>query len=278
MALDTCHVPRAASDRPDVSIKWADWERAAFERARGERKPVLLSIVAAWCAGCAEMDRTSYGEPRVVSLVEERFVPIRVDADRRPDIADRYGLGGWPTTAFLTPDGALLGGGTYVEASRLPSVLDRAADAYGRRHASLGDALVVDAPAIEAHAPASAQDLTDAIFATFDAECGGFGAEPKFPHAAAIHLALAECDHGACARDRDRGHDARRDGVGGLYDDIDGGFFRCATRDWREPSRKLPTPSLLDLYVSAWQALGLARYRERAKTSSGSRSRGLPIR
>src|SRR5688500_20400819 len=78
------------------------------------------------------MDRTSYADPFVATLINERFVPIRVDADQRPDISERYSLGGWPTTVFLTPDGEILGGGTYVRAERMPSVLDQVAAVFGR--------------------------------------------------------------------------------------------------------------------------------------------------
>src|SRR5688500_17024632 len=75
------------------------------------------------------MDRTSYADPAVAALINDRFVPVRVDADRRPDISSRYTLGGWPTTAFLNADGEILGGGTFVAADRLPSVLNRVVDA-----------------------------------------------------------------------------------------------------------------------------------------------------
>ena len=80
-------------------IMWLDWDASAFARAARERKPVLLSITAAWCGACHEMDRTTYADPRVGAIVHERFVPVRVDTDRRPDINERYNLGGWPTTA-----------------------------------------------------------------------------------------------------------------------------------------------------------------------------------
>src|SRR3954447_3485788 len=112
-------------------IAWAPWSADAFARAARERKPVLLSITAAWCEACHEMDRTTYADDRVIALVRDRFVAVRVDADRRPDINERYNLGGWPTTAFLTADGALLGGGTFVSADRLPGVLEQVADAAG---------------------------------------------------------------------------------------------------------------------------------------------------
>ena len=75
-----------------------------------QRKPILLSLVTAWSDECATMDRTTYAHPEVVSLIDERFVAVRVDADRRPDINERYNLGGWPTTVFLTERGDTLSG------------------------------------------------------------------------------------------------------------------------------------------------------------------------
>ena len=86
-------------------IDWLPWSADAFARAAREGKPVLLSITAAWCRACHEMDRTTYADPDVAALVRDRFVAVRVDTDRRPDINERYNLGGWPTTAFLTADG-----------------------------------------------------------------------------------------------------------------------------------------------------------------------------
>ena len=76
------------------------------------------------------MDRTTYADAGVCAAVNDTFVPIRVDADRRPDIGERYSLGGWPTTAFLTPDGDVFGGGTYLTLDRMPAILDRVAGAY----------------------------------------------------------------------------------------------------------------------------------------------------
>ena len=113
-----------------ATIAWLPWSGAAFARARTEGKPVLLSIAPSWCRNSTEMDRSSFADSGVVARVALRYVAIRVDADRRPDICERYSLGGWPTTAFLTPDGEVLGGGTYVERDRLADVLDRVADAF----------------------------------------------------------------------------------------------------------------------------------------------------
>src|SRR6185436_12198674 len=110
-------------------VDWQPWSAETFERAAREGKPVLLSIAAAWCRACHEMDRTTYADPAVAALIAGRFVAVRVDADRRPDINERYNLGGWPTTAFLTADGALITGGTFVPLERMASVLTRVAAA-----------------------------------------------------------------------------------------------------------------------------------------------------
>jgi hypothetical protein len=247
------------------AIAWLPWRAESFDRARAEGKPVLLSLAPSWCGHSAGMDAATYGDPGVAALVNARFVAIRVDADRRPDIAERYGLGAWPTTAFLTPEGDLLGGGTYVEGRRLTDVLPRVSAAFA--------AGIQRRPPAAAAAPAdrrpSAGELIEVVTAAFDTVYGGFGDAPKFPHAAPVRLALRLF--------QDEGSKAHREmavtsldamGWGGLYDEADGGFFRYARRrDWSEPDgEKLldVNASLLDLYLDAAECLGLERYLERA--------------
>src|SRR5512132_408093 len=158
------------------TVAWQPWGAAPFARARAERKAVLLSIGASWCHWCHEMDRTSYADPEIAALINDRFVPVRVDADERPDIGERYNLGGWPTTAFLTPDGEILAGGTFVPIERMPGVLSRVSEEFAAHipstapppPANLGDTA-------ESHDVGS---LTDAVFASFDPIHGGFGIEP----------------------------------------------------------------------------------------------------
>ena len=95
-----------------AEIAWMPWGAAAFERAKSEDKPILLSISAVWCNWCHVMDETSYSDEGVIDAINRKFVPIRVDNDRRPDVNARYNMGGWPTTAFLAPDGTTLTGAT----------------------------------------------------------------------------------------------------------------------------------------------------------------------
>lgn len=93
-----------------TKVKWLQWGTEAFEKAQAEDKPILLDIGATWCHWCHVMDRTTYADPGVVEIIEEQYIPVQVDTDARPEINSRYNRGGWPTTAFLTPDGNLMGG------------------------------------------------------------------------------------------------------------------------------------------------------------------------
>ena len=231
---------------------------------------MLLSITAAWCRACHEMDRTTYAAPEVVALIRDRFVPIRIDADQRPDINDRYNLGGWPTTAFLTAEGDLITGGTFVPADRMPDVLARVVAAFDGRAAELVHS---PSPASAAGDPVDPSEpdhdeLLRSILSMFDEENGGFGVEPKFPHTSPIHLAIALFRETSDDRWRwiaERTLDAMADG--GLWDQEAGGFYRYATtRDWQVPhlEKLLETnAALLRVYVDSAQAFGRAVDRDR---------------
>lgn len=260
-------------------MHWLDWHADAFARAAAERKPVLLAITASWCYWCHEMDRTSYATPDIVALINERLVPVRVDSDRRPDINERYNLGGWPTTAFLTPGGEVLGGSTFLPPDRLRVLVGQVADAFASGGREL-EARAEEARA--AHLGARAAPLNVAVAtiddldwfkqrlrAEFDPVEGGFGVEPKLPHAPALQLAIELFGAG---RDAEwlatftRSLDAM--GWGGLYDQVDGGFFRyAATRDWSLPhTEKLldDNAALLRVYLAGWQATDHRSYRDKA--------------
>jgi hypothetical protein len=255
-----------------TTVRWLPWTTDAFARARAENRPVLLSIVVPWCLSCRGMERATYGDPDVAALVNDRFVAIRVDADRRPDISDRYSLAGWPTTAFLTADGEVITGGTFISRDRMAGVLETVIEAFRSRSGELtsgrpvSDALQETIGGPEAH---PAADLWSCVFDTFDAEHGGFGTEPKFPLAAPLELALEmyrRSPDPGLAKILETSLDAM--GWGPLYDDVDGGFFRCAARrDWQSPAREKlldVNASLLRLYLDAAETLGIVRYREPA--------------
>ena len=109
---------KSAAHQP---VHWLPWGEPAFVRAHAEHKPILLDIGAVWCHWCHVMDGESYEDSSVAELLNRDFVCIKVDRDERPDVDARYqravqalsGQGGWPLTAFLTPDGEVFFGGTY---------------------------------------------------------------------------------------------------------------------------------------------------------------------
>lgn len=233
----------------DTLIGWLPWSADAFARAAREDKPVLLSLSAAWCRACHEMDRTTYADGEVASLIQDHFVPVRVDTDRRPDINERYNLGGWPTTAFLTPEGDLITGGTFVPADRMCGVLSRVASAFASGFGGTRPIAVESSASALGFGETRVMDLDveaviESIFSTFDEAHGGFGIEPKFPHTAPLHLAMAlyrETEAGRWRHMVERTLDAMADG--GLWDATAGGFYRySSTRDWQLPH----TEKLLD--------------------------------
>ncbi len=234
-------------------VEWRPWGRAAFEEAGAERVPVLLAIGPRWCPGTAAMTRGAYADPRVADVLDDRFVPIRIDADERPDIGERYGLGAWPTTAFLTPDGDVLGGETYATAARMRDLLPRVADAFAAQRDAIAERGA--APDVRPVVPVAASPdpdveawLGDRLLAQFDEQHGGFGAGAKRIHAAALELAWRRARDGDEAFAAVVDHTLHAMAWGGLYDETNGGVFRyCARRDWTAPA----TEKLLDVNAEA---------------------------
>ncbi|MDP2676052.1 MAG: DUF255 domain-containing protein [Dehalococcoidia bacterium] len=236
------------SPRPNRAheVHWRQWGDEAFAEAKAQDKPVLLALSAVWCHWCHVMDETSYSDPGVISYVNQHFVPVRVDNDQRPDINARYNLGGWPTTAFLTPDGELMTGGTYIPPEAMLEHLPKIVTQYKSNREEI-DRKVEELRQRRAEATAAGQrgDLSPAIFGdvlravvqAYDPVFGGFGEAPKFPHADSIDLLLYAHRR---SRDPDLLHMARKTlefmAAGGVFDHEWGGFFRYATqRDWSEP-------------------------------------------
>src|ERR1700736_2899083 len=132
------------SPRPNRAheIKWHTWSEEAFEEAGKLDRPILLSISAVWCHWCHVMDETTYSHPGVIDAINKEYVPIRVDNDLRPDINQRYNMGGWPTTAFLTSSGEILTGATYLPPDQMADALVRVAGYYRTHRPEIADQIL----------------------------------------------------------------------------------------------------------------------------------------
>ncbi len=235
------------SPRPNRAheIRWREWAEESFREARESGKPVLLALSAVWCHWCHVMDETSYSDDGVISFVNEHFVPIRVDNDQRPDVNARYNMGGWPTTAFLTPEGEILAGATYVPPDQMKELLPKVNVHWqSNRDEVTNKALELRQRRLTAMSgkrgelsPSIFDDILRSVVENYDPVYGGFGEAPKFPHTDAIDLLLYAHRR---SRDPDLLHMARKTldfmSRGGVFDEEWGGFFRYSTRrDWSEP-------------------------------------------
>ncbi len=235
------------SPRPNRAneIAWRKWSDDAFERAKTEDKPILLAISAVWCHWCHVMDETSYSQPSIIGLINERYVPVRVDNDRRPDVNARYNQGGWPTTAFLSPDGSLLAGATYLPPEQMQGALEQVADFYKNNRAEIEKRSVELKGRTRQYDVADPSALNEDMISrvlreiedNYDAEYGGFGTAPKFPMVDVLELLLQEYRAAGEQRYYDMlAHTLFGMTDGGMYDHVEGGFFRYSTtRDWSVP-------------------------------------------
>jgi hypothetical protein len=271
---------RSAMHQP---IRWQEWGEEAFASAQRENKTMLLDIGAVWCHWCHVMDRESYDDAEVAAIVNEHFIAVKVDRDERPDIDSRYqaaisavsGQGGWPLTAFLTPDGKPFYGGTYfppTDGYGRPSfkrVLTSIANAYKEKHgdvveqAKMVESAIAQAESFAGRGGRVSAGIIGAIqksaFSMFDPQHGGFGQAPKFPHPSALDLlieqyarkvrvpTLAAKDAASMGHSRELGgaDDELRNLIvttlehmanGGVYDQLAGGFHRYSVDErWVVP-------------------------------------------
>jgi uncharacterized protein len=277
----------------DNPVDWYPWGDEAFERARAEDKPLLLSIGYSACHWCHVMEHESFEDGGTAELMNGRFVNVKVDREERPDVDALYmdavvaltGHGGWPMTVFLTPAGEPFFGGTYFPPEPrhgMPAfrdVLVAVADLYsGQREAAARSAqqLVDHLQASSAIRP-STDPLTESLLSEaaralrrqFDPEWGGFGGPPKFPPAPALEFLL---------RMHLRGDEEALPMVvktldamaaGGMYDLLGGGFHRYSVdRRWLVPhfEKMLYDNALLaSTYLHGWVVTGEERYRRVAE-------------
>jgi uncharacterized protein len=268
-------------------VDWYEWGDEAFELARAEDRPVLVSVGYSSCHWCHVMAHESFESESTAALMNELFVNVKVDREERPDVdavtmeatVGMTGSGGWPTTVFMTPEGKPFYAGTYFPPEPnhgLPSfqeLLRAVADTWRERR----DEIEAQAARIDgtlraaAGSEASTEPLTASLLggavrgvaATFEPAFGGFGRAPKFPAASTLEFLLRRGDEASMTMVT-----ATLDGMaaGGFYDVVGGGFHRYSVDDrWLVPhfEKMLYDNAVLSsTYLHAWVVSGQARYRE----------------
>ena len=273
----------------DNPVDWYAWGEEAFDRARAEDKPILLSIGYSACHWCHVMEHESFEDDETARVMNELFVNVKVDREERPDVDALYmeavvaltGHGGWPMTVFITPEGVPFFGGTYYPPEPrhgMPSfrdVLETISALYRDRRGAvdgtasqLREALEQAGKISPSSEPLTEQLLQDAsrtLRGQFDPEWGGFGGAPKFPPASTLEFLL---------RMHLRGDEQALPMVvktldamaaGGMYDVVGGGFHRYSVdRTWLVPhfEKMLYDNALLaSAYLHGWVVTGDERYR-----------------
>jgi len=273
-------------------VDWYPWGEEALAKAEREGKPILLSIGYSACHWCHVMAHESFEDPEVAAVMNRLFVNIKVDREERPDLDKIYQAahqlltqrgGGWPLTIFLTPGRRIpVFAGTYFpKQSRhgMPGfvdVLERVAAYIAAQPEELSghERALLDALAQLAAAPSAAVRADQRLLARareelqrdFDPRYGGFGRAPKFPHPTIIDRLLRHYARSAGQGHPDRQalHMAcftlRRMALGGIYDQVGGGFARYSVDDyWMIPHFEkmlYDNAQLLALYADAWHATG----------------------
>jgi len=301
LAAETSPYLRQHAENP---VDWYPWGEEAFAKAAAEDKPIFLSVGYSACHWCHVMAHESFEDPVVAGLLNAGFVCVKVDREERPDVDAVYmeavqamtGSGGWPMSAFLTPDRRPFFCGTYFPPRDLPgrpsftTVLGAVRDIWDDRRAEVeaqADELagaVAARSAVEARADGPSlldglggevPDLLSPAVAElttrFDPEWGGFGGAPKFPQPSLVDVALRQAlrhrgtERGAAAEAMAvRTLDAMA--AGGIHDHLGGGFARYATdTEWLVPHFEkmlYDQAGLLRAYLHGWQVTGDPRYRE----------------
>ena len=281
----------------DNPVDWYPWGPEALERARSEQRPIFLSIGYSACHWCHVMEHESFENKQIAMIINERFVAIKVDREERPDLDQIYmnatqmmtGRGGWPMSVFLTPELKPFYCGTYFPPSArggmpgFDDVLRAVYDAWLMRRGEveqMADQLTGElSRAGQATAPGDlSRDFIDAavgqLARSFDAQWGGFGAAPKFPHPMDLQLLLRYWHRTGHAESLEMVRTTLdRMAAGGIYDQLGGGFARYSVdARWLVPhfEKMLYDNALLaGVYVEAYQATGNADYARVAHETIG---------
>ena len=288
LSLETSPYLKQHEDNP---VDWYPWGEEAFEKARSEDRPILLSIGYSTCHWCHVMAHESFENEEIAALMNQWFVPIKVDREERPDVDAIYmsavqamtGSGGWPMTVFLTPDLQPFYGGTYYPPE----------DAYGRMgfrrllHAienawsTKRDEVLTSAQSLTDHIRSSSvrearnnelsaehADITiENLRMRFDTEYGGFGEAPKFPGPTTLEFLLMHAHRTGNQKALEMvTYTLEQMARGGIFDQLGGGFARYSVdSEWLVPHFEkmlYDNAQLARVYLHAYQITGTPLFRE----------------
>ena len=269
-------------------VDWYPWGEEAFEKARAEERPIFLSIGYSTCHWCHVMERESFEDPEVGQILNEHFVPIKVDREERPDVDTIYmtvcqaltGSGGWPLHAVLTPDRKPFFAGTYFPPDArygrpgFKQLLHQIVAAWESQRDKVHEAAAQITEAVQSQfAGSPGDDLDETVLrsgfeelaARFDPEHAGFGRAPKFPTPHQLTFLLRywrrSGDERALAMVEAT---LQRMRMGGIYDQVGFGFHRYSTdRRWLVPHFEkmlYDQALLLTAYAETYQATGNPLY------------------
>jgi uncharacterized protein len=269
-------------------VDWFPWGDEAFAKARAEQKPIFLSIGYSTCHWCHIQNAESFENEAIAAILNEKFVPIKVDREERPDLDDVYmkavtsltGQGGWPLSVFLTPDLKPFYGGTYFPPvprhglPGFPEVLNFIADTWKNKRQEIVQSseeltkAIGDGYTLKGEGTLSKALLDNAyavVASAHDSQFGGFGRPPKFPLPSYIGFLMryhARTGRSSALSPVMKTLDAMADG--GIHDHLAGGFHRYSTdRYWLVPhfEKMLYDNALLArVYADAYRVTRLGRY------------------
>jgi uncharacterized protein YyaL (SSP411 family) len=266
-------------------VDWYAWGEDAFEKAKAEDKPILLSIGYSACHWCHVMERESFENEAIARLMNELFVNIKVDREERPDLDEIYmsavqmltGRGGWPMTVFLTPDRKPFYGGTYFPPEDrggmpgFPRILKGVNQAYRERPADVEKSVTQILNALQrmSESAETGQVFSKTIIAegaakvaqAYDVDNGGLGQAPKFPNAGVYELFLRHYHRSKSARYLEMvTHTLTKMACGGIYDHLGGGFHRYSVdAKWLVPHFEkmlYDNAQLVRIYAHAYKITG----------------------
>lgn len=266
------------------AVDWYPWGPEALEKAKSENKPIFLSIGYSTCHWCHVMARESFDNEVIGKYLNEKFVSIKIDRERRPDLDEQFmlvtqvvaGNGGWPNSVFLTADGKPFYAGTYFPPDAFMNILGQVDGLWkkqngdvrseGERIATIIRDYMNRTQAAEELTPEAIGAAAKIMLPKMDEFNGGFGVAPKFPQESTLLFMLDQA-----AREGNRkllkGVLNALDGMikGGIHDHLGGGFHRYSVdAEWHVPhfEKMLYNQAMIGrLLVRAWNATGEMRYK-----------------